>query len=142
MSGRTSTRCMAIGLLLCSAPTVATGPLPRVFFSPAERAGITDARLGAARVADRMPAPPARSAADPPSVADGGWQAAPPTATVRIEGVVLGSGVRAAAWIGGRRIQDGAHWGRYRLRIERDGSVLIADDGNVRRLRVGTELSP
>lgn len=120
---------------------VGAAELPRVFFTPVERAAIS-----AQRVAGRPFAAEAATV-----VAAGGAASLPRSVAVtaplmqrarRIDGVTVGRDSRPIAWIGGERIADGSNWGTYRVRVERDGVRLIATDGSVQRLRVGMELPP
>jgi hypothetical protein len=127
------------------------GPLPRVFFTPAERARISAARLAgrpmpAATVSTDGAAPVESSA--PRGVANTGPDERPESPssgqarTVRVDGLTLGHGSAAAVWIGGERIADGGRWGRWRVQVRRDGARLRAADGTVREVRVGMELQP
>lgn len=124
MSRRVCHGVIALSLLGAASGVARAEPLPRVFFSPAERAAIT---------AQRHSGRP--------------FEAHPPSAPVttrprRIDGITIGRDARPVAWIGGERIVDGANWGQYRIRVERDGVRLVAGDGSVRRVRVGMELPP
>jgi hypothetical protein len=124
MSRRVCHGVIALSLLGAASGVARAEPLPRVFFSPAERAAIT---------AQRHSGRPFE--AQPPS--------APETMRARrIDGITVGGDARPVAWIGGERIVDGANWGQYRIRVERDGVRLVAGDGSVRRVRVGMELPP
>lgn len=127
------------------------GPLPRVFFTPAERARISAARLagrplpataapaeGGARV--DVPASAAATTTNPGEPA--GTPASAPLRSARVDGLTLGHGSAAAVWIGGERITDGGRWGRWRVQVRRDGARLRAADGTVREVRVGMELMP
>lgn len=139
--------------------------LPRVFYTPSERAAITAARRsGRAIVVPSSSAAASDIAAVPPSAtapaaatsplaaqADGDDPARSPVSSgpataasrsARVEGVTLGRDARAAVWIDGLRIGDGGRWGRYRVRVTRDGARLVAPDGSVREVRVGMELVP
>jgi hypothetical protein len=136
MSGVTWVRIgltLGLGLMACGA---GAAELPRVFFTPAERAAISAQRFAgrpfaaesATLVASGAPAPAAVTAVAPRAR--------------RIDGVTVGRDAQPVAWIGGERIADGSSWGEYRVRVERDGVRLIATDGSMRRLRVGMELPP
>lgn len=147
-------RCALVASLLVACAAVASAePLPRVFFSPAERTAITAQRHSGRPFEAQQPfAPPQRDAAAPGATASPTETAAmaaaqPPSAPVvartrRIDGITVGRDARPVAWIGGERIVDGANWGEYRIRVERDGVRLVAGDGSVRRVRVGMELPP
>jgi hypothetical protein len=147
-------RCaLAATLLVACAPVAWAEPLPRVFFSPAERTAITAQRHSGRPFEVPPPSsPPQRDAAAPGATATPGGTAAmaavqSPSAPVvararRIDGITVGRDARPVAWIGGERIVDGANWGAYRIRVERDGVRLVAGDGSVRRVRVGMELPP
>jgi hypothetical protein len=122
--------------------------LPRVFFTPAERATISTHRA-AGRPLGEPAAPPATSATAagaPRSDAPAPVAVAAGTPSLasrrRIDGITVGRAAQPVAWIGGQRVADGASWGEYRVRVERDGVRLIGADGSVRRLRVGMELPP
>jgi hypothetical protein len=140
-------RCaFAASLLVACAATTAAEPLPRVFFSPTERTAITAQRhSGRPFEAPRDGATPGMTAALVDTTATAAAQ--PPSAPVatrarRIDGITVGRDARPVAWIGGERIVDGANWGEYRIRVERDGVRLVEGDGSVRRVRVGMELPP
>lgn len=146
MSRATTSRCALWVVSLALASDAALATLPRVFFSPAERASIS-----AARIAGRpLSAGPAADAAARPntaaavSLASPG--ASPPTGNGararRIDGITVGRDAQRFAWIGGERIADGTRVGPYRVRVERDGVRLIAADGSTRRVAVGAELPP
>jgi hypothetical protein len=119
--------------------------LPRVFFTPAERATIS-AHRAAGRPLGEPVAPATAPATAPRSDASASVVVAagtPPLAPRRrIDGITVGRAAQPVAWIGGQRVADGASWGEYRVRVERDGVQLIGADGSVRRLRVGMELPP
>lgn len=140
MSRATTSRCALWVVSLALASDTALATLPRVFFSPAERASIS-----AARIAGRpLPAGPTADAAAAGSLASAG--ASPPTGhggrARRIDGITVGRHAQRFAWIGGERIADGTRVGPYRIRVERDGVRLIAADGSTRRVAVGAELPP
>jgi len=138
----------ALAAWLCAAGVAEvqaqSAPLPRVFFSAAERAAITAQRHSGKPFEVQAPAVSPREPSPPPLPAD----AAPPLPAAltararRIDGITVGRDTRPVAWIGGERVVDGAAWGAYRIRVERDGVRLVAGDGSVRRLRVGMELPP
>lgn len=134
--------------------------LPRVFFSPAERAAITRDRLAgrsmaraaepgtgqrrgsevadAAATSDAAPAVAAGPAAVPAPAAD--EPAGSNARVARVEGVTVGRGSARAVWIDGERIADGARWRGYRVQVTADGARLVAADGSVRSVRVGMEI--
>lgn len=132
--------------------------LPRVFFSPAERAQITRDRLAGRPLARNVESPgrverapvagegsAASVATSPdtarPSAPSASSDAAPSTGRVaRVEGVTVGRGGGRAVWIDGERIADGARWRGYRVQVTDDGARLVAGDGSVRQVRVGTEI--
>jgi hypothetical protein len=145
MSGVTRMRigvALAFGLVACGA---AAAELPRVFFTPAERAAISAQRF-AGRPFAAEPGPAVAAGAAAPTAADatpaGAAAPVPALRARRIDGVTVGRDAKPVAWIGGERIPDGSSWGAYRVRVERDGVRLVATDGSVRRLRVGMELPP
>lgn len=148
MSGGTRTRIgLSLGIMLL-AGSASSAELPRVFFTPAERAAIS-AQRSAGRPFAVEPAVGVASGATVPAAVAADAPAAPvapaPSAALRarrIDGVTVGRDTKPAAWIGGERIADGSSWGVYRVRVERDGVRLIAVDGSVQRLRVGMELPP
>jgi hypothetical protein len=138
----------AVLLALSCVPSVVpscsqAAELPRVFFTPAERAAITRDRLAGRPVASRTDERDATAAAAiAPSGETGEVPARAAPRAARVEGITVGRDARPVAWIGGERIVDGANWGEYRIRVERDGVRLVAGDGSVRRVRVGMELPP
>jgi hypothetical protein len=136
MSRRVCHGVIALSLLGAASGVARAEPLPRVFFSPAERAAITAQRHSGRPFEAPQPAATAATAAAQP-------RSAPVTMRARrIDGITVGGDARPVAWIGGERIVDGANWGQYRIRVERDGVRLVAGDGSVRRVRVGMELPP
>lgn len=117
--------------------------LPRVFFTPGERATITARRLAAGG----LPAGAVLSATADGAVTDAPRSAHATAATaplgrdvIRVDGVTYGPESSRAVWIGGERVADGSRWRGYRVLVARDGIRLIAVDGTVRRVRVGSEL--
>lgn len=144
MSGAAHRR-RALALLLSAtlAASAVAADLPRVFLSPAERAALTASRSSGRPLPSASPS--SATAATPEArSADPATSSAPVAAPrrVRIDGVTFGAGRQQAAWIGGERIADGGYWSGQRVRVIRDGVQLVARDGSVRRLRVGTEVRP
>lgn len=113
----------------------ATGTWPRLFFTPEERRRVTqlrEATLDGGRTVSAGP------------VADDGavLAAAARRATPRVDGISLVRGARFAAWIGGRRVEDGGRWDGYRLRVTREGVELVDAAGTARLVKVGQAVSP
>lgn len=119
----------------------AAAELPRVFFTPGERAAITARRLaGGVPAVAAVPAAADARVPDAPRPADSEVAAMPSRpGTVRLEGVSNGPKSSRAAWIGGERVPDGGQWRGYRVRVLGDGIRLFAADGSVRRVVIGTE---
>lgn len=117
-----------------TAPGAATPSWPRLFFTPDERRRVTQQRqatLDGSRLVSAGPA------AD-----DGAAQAATTRrAAPRVDGISLVRGARYAAWIGGRRVEDGGRWDGYRLRVTRDGVELVDAAGMARLVKVGQPVS-
>ena len=112
----------------------AGGTWPRLFFTPEERRRVTQQRQVALdsgrRVATGAP------------VDDGAVLAADaPRSAPRVDGISLVRGARFAAWIGGRRVEDGGRWDGYRLRVTRDGVQFIDATGTARLVKVGQPVS-
>lgn len=168
MSARPAVRSLPVLALALVTLQLAPGgaqaaDLPRVFFSPAERAAITRDRL-AGRLLARSAEPravPERGTARTPGASEvtaasaaaastdvARAPTAPPAAdaatassrVARVEGVTVGRGGGRAVWIDGERIADGAHWRGFRVQVTDDGARLVAADGSVRRVRVGAEV--
>ncbi len=122
--------------------------LPRVFFTPAERAAITRDRLAGRPLASREDVPAAKvataaaaaAATAPPSEASEVPARAAARAAARVEGITVGRDARPVVWIAGERIADGGTWRGYRVRVTRDGARLVAADGSERHVRVGMEI--
>lgn len=136
-----------VGALAAFTPVRAPADsLPRVFYTPAERAAITARRRAAvapgettasaslAAVADAAPV------AAPSGAPAGATDGATGSRTLRLEGVTRGEGARAAAWIGGQRIEDGGQWAGFRLHVAGNGVRLVAANGSARFVRVGAEI--
>ena len=129
MKRRSCLVCLA--LLPLMGGTVAAGDVqPRVFFSPSERAAITAQRQF---LRHGMPVPQALAdtAAPPPAN-----HAAP----ARVDGVSLARKGRLFAWISGRRYEDGAQLGRFRIRVTASGVLLVDSVGVSRLVRVSQPL--
>lgn len=110
---------------------LANAEQPRVFFAPEDRPQIRAERLQVAQhgVHGVVLAPPVPQATgDTPSA---------PRRAARLEGIALPRDGRAAAWIGGRRYEDGAHLAGSRLRVTRDGVRLVGPGGEGPLLKVG-----
>jgi hypothetical protein len=113
---------------------------PRVFFAPDERSMLTARRLyavqhGLSAVA-LMPAATV-GGAEGAAAAEGEASKAAARRPARLDGISLARDGHAAAWIGGRRYDDGARLAGYRLRISREGVHLIGSQGEGRLLKVG-----
>ena len=130
-------------LPICAAEPAA---LPRVFLDTAERRALTADRMAGRplrREAGATGAVAPSAAAPPAATGDGaasGSAAAPAGVRVRVDGVTVGAGAARAVWIGGERVADGGRWRGYRVQVMRDGARLVAADGSVRQVRVGTEI--
>jgi hypothetical protein len=121
----------ALALAATGGAGLAHAEQPRVFFAPEDRPQIRTERLQVAQhgVHAVVLAPTAsQAAADTPEV---------PRQAARLEGIALSRDGRAAAWIGGRRYEDGAHLAGLRLRVSRDGVRLVGADGEGPLLKVG-----
>lgn len=117
------------------APTVGVGTWPRLFFTPEERRRVTlqrQAALDGGRLVEAGPL--AEEGASP--------IAATRPAAPRVDGISLVRGARFAAWIGGRRVEDGGLWDGYRLRVTRDGVQFIDATGAARLVKVGQPVRP
>lgn len=120
--------------------------LPRVFFTPAERAAISRDRLaGRSKVRneesrEERARGPSRVAVVAGPAGDPAGDPASGSRGARVEGVTIGRDRARAVWIGGERIADGARWRGYRVQVTDDGARLVAADGAVRRVRVGMEI--
>ena len=115
--------------------------LPRVFFTPAERAAITRDRLAGRPVASRTDGRDATAAAAiAPSGEAGEVPARAAPRAARVEGITIGRDARPVVWIAGERITDGGTWRGYRVRVTRDGARFVAADGSERHVRVGMEI--
>lgn len=138
-------RCgVAFVALLGGVPLATATEMPaRVFHTPAERAAIESQRRG---ITVREGGVASGSSAAPDTSWGGQSQrdslAQPGRAGRRLDGVAVANGVRAIAWIGGQRIEDGAPYGVYRLRVATSGVYLVATDGRRRFVQVGKDLEP
>ena len=121
-------------LLAAGTATLARADQPRVFFAPEDRALVRTQRLQVAQHGAHaaVAAPVAADAPDTHSDA-----AAAPRRAAKLEGISLPRDGRAAAWIGGRRYEDGARLAGYRLSVSRDGVRLVGAHGDGPLLKVG-----
>jgi hypothetical protein len=125
-------RCLfALLIALAALPAAAAQPLPRIFFSPPQRATITQTRNATPATSDSI----AISVTSTPASSPASTDAAP--RGQRLEGIVLARTGERFAWIGGRRYADGGRFGPWRLRISTHGVALLRDGGVERQLRVG-----
>ena len=107
-------------LLAAGTATLARADQPRVFFAPEDRALVRTQRLQVAQHG-------VHAAVAAPVAAD--------TPDLRNDAATAPR--RAAAWIGGRRYEDGARLAGYRLRVSRDGVRLFGANGEGPLLKVG-----
>ena len=121
-------------LLAAGNAALALADQPRVFFAPEDRALVRTQRLQFAQHGTHaaVAAPVAADAPDARSDA-----AAAPRRAAKLEGISVPRDGRAAAWIGGRRYEDGARLAGYRLRVSRDGVRLFGANGEGPLLKVG-----
>jgi hypothetical protein len=118
-------------LALCAMPAVAAESLPRIFFSPSQRAAITATRGATPGSSDTI----VISVTSPAPSATAGGDALP--RTQRLEGIVVARTGERFAWIGGKRYAEGDRYGVWRLRISAHGVALLRNGGVARQLRVG-----
>jgi hypothetical protein len=146
---------LVAGLAMIPLHAVAADALPRVFFSPQERAEIVQRRNIAVRTPPgaAVPAPGAVAAAATTAItatttatvaaADGNnpgpVQATPPV--LRLEGLSIASSGATFAWISGQRYANGARLAGHRLDISAQGVVMVDSSGRSRRIRVGETLN-
>jgi hypothetical protein len=142
---------LVAGLAMIPLHAVAADALPRVFFSPQERAEIVRRRNIAVRTPPgaAVPAPGAVAAAATTATtatiaaADGNnpgpVQATPPV--LRLEGLSIASSGATFAWISGQRYANGARLAGHRLDISAQGVVMVDSSGRSRRIRVGETLN-
>jgi hypothetical protein len=133
-------RCLGACVALVWLHAAAADPLPRLFFTPPERAEIvllrSKARLapGAAIAsADTVAAAAAETSPSRPV------QVAPPI--LRLEGLSVSSSGATFAWIGGHRYANGARVAGHRLEISAQGVLMVDAGGRSRRVRVGEALN-
>ncbi len=93
-------------------------PLGRVFYSPAQRAQLAANRLAVAGAAESTAAT---------------------LASVKLSGVVRGSGGTWFAWVDGHLVSDGASLAGYRLRVGEAG-VQLSGNGRELFLRPGEQI--
>jgi hypothetical protein len=129
--------------LLAMVPLQATAAeaLPRVFFSPQERAEIVQRRSVAARTPPGAAVPTVGAVAG--TTAESSTPAPPPAAptVLRLEGLSVASSGATFAWISGQRYANGARLAGQRLDISAQGLVLIDANGRSRRIRVGEAIN-
>jgi hypothetical protein len=123
---------MLIGMTAAAMP--AHGEQPRVFFTTVERQHITQQRRtrdtgGTTSVA----------AATQTTVETGSSAAPTPRELIRLDGVSVPVHGRPAAWIDGKRFEDGAVLNGHRLQVTHAGIRLLGS-GNERLVRVGQTL--
>lgn len=138
-------RCgVVLVVLLGVAPFATATELPaRVFHTPAERAAIESQRRGVALPdGGASSGPSAAPVTSRDSRSETRPSGQPARDGRRLDGVAVANGVRAIAWIGGRRVEDGALYGVYRLRVATSGVYLVATDGRRRFVQVGKDLEP
>ena len=135
---------LALLILLGATHAATAGDVqPRVFFAPDERSQITAQRQQFLRHGVQgLEATPAATTAGKDGKAYDSAEAgqAAPHAPARLDGISLARDGRAAAWIGGRRYEDGAPLAGYRLRISREGVRLVGAQGEGRLLKVGQQV--
>lgn len=130
----------ALGMSLLSLQVLGADPLPRVFFTPQERAEVIQQRAAVVRgkPSDGNPVQGAAPMPVPEAVS------APPVPVARqllkLEGLSIANGGATFAWINGQRYADGARLAGHRLEISAQGVVMVDDSGRRRRIRVGEAL--
>lgn len=132
---------LAAGIALTSLQAVASDALPRVFFTPQERAEVVERRSVVLRTppGTTIPAPGAVAIPAADANPSGPVQAATPV--LRLEGLSIASSGATFAWISGQRYANGARLAGHRLDISAQGVVLVDASGRSRRIRVGEVLS-
>jgi hypothetical protein len=133
---RVARRLLAGICAIAALPAIAADPLPRVFFSPPQRAAITATRNATPGSSDSI----AITVASPATPGAAGVDVVP--RTPRLEGIVLARSGERFAWIGGKRYAEGERLGQWRLRISAHGVALLGNGGLVRQLRVGEAVRP
>ena len=130
--------CLALLVLLAAGNAARVcADQPRVFFAPEDRGQIRTQRLQFAQHGTHaaVAAPVAADAADTRSDTP-----AAPRRAAKLEGISLPRDGRAAAWIGGRRYEDGARLAGHRLHVSRDGVRLLGANGEGPLLKVGQDV--
>jgi hypothetical protein len=139
---------LAAALAMTSLQAVAADALPRVFFTPQERAEIVQHRSVVVRTPQgtagpgpgtSVPVPGAVSVATADANPPGTTQASPPV--LRLEGLSIASSGATFAWISGQRYANGARLAGHRLDISAQGVVMVDASGRSRRIRVGETLN-
>jgi hypothetical protein len=129
------------GVALVWLQTAAADPLPRLFFTPPERAEIVQLRSKVARLA------PGATIASSDTLAAATAEISPakpiqvPPPVLRLEGLSIASSGDTFAWIGGQRYANGARVAGHRLEISAQGVVMVDAGGRSRRVRVGEALN-
>jgi hypothetical protein len=114
----------------------AAEPLPRVFFSPADRTAIIALRRqSAAGITATAPTSPTASGSATAEVK------APPPAALRLDGISIAPDGQTFAWVSGHRYRNGSMLGSARLLISRDGVRLTGTGNRDRLIRVGETLA-
>lgn len=133
----------ALAMLLAWLSSPATAAEPRVFFAPAARPAITASR--AALLAGETPANTSTMTAGestPGNTSANGPAAGAVTRAVpRLEGISRTSGGKSHAWIDGHRYEDGELYRGQRIRVQRNGVLLLAPSGAARLLLVGERVA-
>jgi hypothetical protein len=120
---------------------MAADALPRVFYTPQERADIVQQRSAVSRL------PPGAAAPAPTTVALAAAENTAPVSTqvatpvLRLEGLSVSSSGTTYAWIGGQRYANGARLAGHRLDISAQGLVLVDASGRSRPIRVGEAIN-
>jgi hypothetical protein len=134
-------RSLGAGIGLIWLQAAAADQLPRLFFSPPERAAIVQLRSKVARLA------PGAAIASSDTVAVAVAETNPPrpvqvaAPVLRLEGLSIASSGATFAWIGGQRYANGARVAGHRLEISAQGVVMVDAGGRSRRVRVGEALN-
>lgn len=127
---------LVLGALAGAWQTGFAGQLPRIFFTPAERAAIVANRTNGVTQQDGAQlTPPPRDATS----AAGGSDARK-AVTLRVDGISVAMGGRTYAWIDGERYASGARLGSWRLQVSVQGVTLWDASGNSRLVRVGGQI--
>jgi hypothetical protein len=121
---------VAAAISLVSSGVYSTEPLPRIFFSAAERPALVAMRsrqaiTGSGQFMTQLTPDFATSAV---------------RAGARLDGISIATAGDSFAWINGRRFADGARLGPYRIKILRDGLRLTDAAGAIHALQVGESL--